>query len=140
MRETVLQLLYKNWLSLDKLQSNLAVYYIRWSWSGWQKRNKTSSTVQIVDTFNYSTFVPQLNQQFLKPNIVIKSDRGRSQIDNYNYALEEWYKQLKKYFFVSKERTIDWEREKKRKEKLSEEYREQRMKKEYKEKNYNFDF
>lgn len=134
------ELLYKHWLNINSLQQNLTINCIRWTWSWWQKRNKTSSTVQLIDTFNYLPYVPEINKGFVKVNIVVKSDRGRSQKANYDFAIEEWKKELKKYFFVTKERTIDWEREKKRKEKLSDEYREQRMKKEYKERNYNFDF
>lgn len=136
------ELLYRNWLNLDLLQKGLSTYYIRWSWSGWQKRNKTSSTVQIVDNFNYLPYVPEINKQFVKWVITIKADRGRSQIDNYNYAIEDWHKILKKYFFVTKERAIDWEKEKKRKRLLSLEHQDRRSKQEYRSRNDtpNFDF
>lgn len=129
------ELLQKYNLNINTLQKSLSLYYIRWSWSGWQKRNKTSSTVQIVDNFNYYPYVPEINRKYVKKIIVIKSDRGRSQLDNYNYAIEEWYKILKTYFFVTKERAIDYEKDKKRRQLLSAKYQSTRSNQEYRSRN-----
>lgn len=128
------KLLFKYKLNLNDLKNNLKINYIRGSWKGWQKKNKTSSTVQLIDCFNYQEYLPNLNKNNYKWPIVIKMDIWRSQISNYNYAIEEWLKTLKQMFFVSKTRTINKEKELERKKKLSLIYKDKKQLQKYKNK------
>ena len=115
------------WILIKWLECN----YIRWSWKGWQKRNKTSSTVQLIDKFNYLKIIPEENKHLYKGFIAIKMDMWRSQITNYKYAIFEWLKILKKYFSVSKTRSIDFKKEKNRKDKLSKIYKDKKQNDKY---------
>ena len=129
--EQVKILLSKKKIDLWVLIKGLECKYIRGSGKGWQKRNKTSSTVQLIDKFNYLKIIPEENKHLYKGFIVIKMDMWRSQITNYQYAISEWLKLLKKYFTVSKTRTIDFKKEKNRKDKLSKIYKDKKQNDKY---------
>lgn len=127
----VKKLLELKGLDIWFLEFNLTTNYIRGSWKWGQKRNKTSSTVQLIDNFNYLNYIPDKNKQYFKEKIVIKCDLGRSQQTNYKYALIEWMKILKKYFTLSKKRTINIKLEEKRKEQLKNTYQEKNSNQKY---------
>lgn len=104
-----------NKLNYSDLKNWLIVNFIRGSGKGGQKRNKTSSTAQIIDNFNYLPFIPEINKQFYKGVIVFTNDMWRNRNDNLEYALENWKNKLLELFTTQKERTIDEKKEEKRK-------------------------
>jgi len=129
--QNVTNLLLQNKLVIKQLESKLKINYIRGSGKWWQKRNKTSSTVQLIDSFNYLNYIPTLNKNRYKWLIVIKMNQGRSQQSNYNYAIMEWLKTLKNLFFVSKARTINQSIENKRKKAISKIYKDIKQNEKY---------
>lgn len=120
------------WLDYNSLRKNLGISFIRWSWKWWQKRNKTSSTCQVIDIFDYSKYIPVENTEKYKGIIVIKTDIWRSQEKNLEKALENWESKILSFFTTNKERTKDEILEKERKTKIKEVLKEVSWKKKYK--------
>lgn len=128
-----------NKLNYSKLKKWLIVNFIKGSGKWGQKRNKTSSTVQIIDNFDYSPFIPEQNKQFYKWTIVLTSDVWRNRKYNLKKWLENWKNKLLKLFTIQKERSIDEKREKERKKKIKDKQIESKWKIKYKNRKEWFD-
>lgn len=130
--EHIVDLLKRYWLEYNSLKENLIISFIRWSWKWWQKRNKTSSTCQIIDKFDYLPYIPDVNKVKYKWIILFKVDIWRSQEDNLIKAINNWENKLNDLFTVQKERTKDKRKEKVRIDKIKAQNIERDMKEKYK--------
>lgn len=130
--EHIVDLLKRYWLEYNSLKENLIISFIRWSWKWWQKRNKTSSTCQIIDKFDYLPYIPDVNKTKYKWVILFKIDIWRSQEDNLIKAINNWENKLNDLFTVKKERTKDKQKEKLRIDKIKAQNIERDTKEKYK--------